>query len=105
PQCVDLLHRPAARNATRRAARDEGKPVEGHAAGASFERLAALARAGFTSCHEAVTADDVRDRLRAGLLTMLRHSSIRPHLPDLLQAVTREEIASGRVMLTADGPT
>src|SRR5439155_1059793 len=41
----------------------------------------------------------------AGLETMLRHSSIRPDLPDLLRAVPREEIASGRVMLTADGPT
>ncbi len=102
---VDVLQGDADLTGKIRAARDEGKPVEGHAAGASFERLAALARAGFTSCHEAVTADDVRDRLRAGLVTMLRHSSIRPDLPDLLQAVTREEIASGRVMLTADGPT
>src|SRR2546425_698483 len=69
------------------------------------DRLAALARAGFTSCHEAVTAQDVRDRLRAGLVAMLRHSSIRPDLPDLLQAITRDEIAAGKVMLTADGPT
>jgi len=102
---VDVLQGDADLTGKIRAARDEGKPVEGHAAGASFERLAALARAGFTSCHEAVTAEDVRDRLRAGLVTMLRHSSIRPDLPDLLRAVTREEIASGRVMLTADGPT
>src|SRR5438445_4490241 len=88
-----------------RAARYEAKPVEGHAAGASFERLAALARAGFTSCHEAVTAEDVRDRLRAGLVTMLGHSSIRPDLPDLLQASTRGGISSGRAMPTARGPS
>src|SRR5437879_7833810 len=96
---VDVLQGDADLTGKIRAARDEGKPVEGHAAGASFERLAALARAGFTSCHEAVTADDVRDRLRAGLVTLLRPSSIRPDLPDLLQAVTREEIASGRVKI------
>src|SRR5207247_1718088 len=100
---VDVLQGDADLTGKIRAARDEGKPVEGHAAGASFERLAALARAGFTSCHEAVTADDVRDRLRAGLVSMLRHSSIRPDLPDLLQAVTREEITSGRHMRAAAG--
>ncbi len=88
-----------------RAAREDGKPVEGHAAGASYERLAALAEAGFTSCHEAVTAQEVRDRLRAGLVAMLRHSSIRPDLPELLKAATHEDIVSGRLMLNADGPT
>ncbi len=88
-----------------RAAREDGKPVEGHAAGASYERLTALANAGFTSCHEAVTAQEVRDRLRAGLVAMLRHSSIRPDLPELLGAATHEDIVAGRLMLTADGPT
>lgn len=88
-----------------RAAREDGRRVEGHAAGASYERLAGLAAAGFTSCHEAVTADEVRDRLRAGLAAMLRHSSIRPDLPALLAAVTPEDVEAGRVMLTADGPT
>jgi adenine deaminase len=88
-----------------RAAREDGKRVEGHAAGASYERLVGLAAAGFTSCHEAVTAQEARDRLRAGLVTMLRHSSIRPDLPELLTAITRDDIEAGRVMLTADGPT
>lgn len=88
-----------------RAAREDGKRVEGHAAGASYERLVSLAAAGFTSCHEAVTAQEARDRLRAGLVTMLRHSSIRPDLPELLTAITRDHIVAGRVMLTADGPT
>jgi adenine deaminase len=88
-----------------RAAREDGKRVEGHAAGASYERLVALAKAGFTSCHEAVTAQEARDRLRAGLVAMLRHSSIRPDLPELLTAVTHEDVLAERVMLTADGPT
>ncbi len=88
-----------------RAAREDGKPVEGHAAGASYERLVALAAAGFTSCHEAVTAQEARDRLRAGLVTMLRHSSIRPDLPELLTAVGHDDVMAGRVMLTVDGST
>ncbi len=87
-----------------RAARADGKPVEGHAAGASYQKLAALAEAGITSCHEAVTADEVTDRLRAGMAVMLRHSSIRPDLPALAAAAKDEENLP-RIMLTADGPT
>jgi adenine deaminase len=102
---VDVLQGDPDLLAKIRAAREDGRRVEGHAAGASYERLAALAEAGFTSCHEAITADEVRDRLRAGLVTMLRHSSIRPDLPDLVRGITSEDIAAGRVMLTADGPT
>ncbi len=87
------------------AAREDGRRVEGHAPGASFDRLAALASAGFTSCHEAITAAEVADRLRAGLYVMLRYSSIRPDLPDLLAGIGPDAIASGRVMLTVDGPS
>lgn len=88
-----------------RAARADGQRVEGHAAGASYEHLTALAVAGFTSCHEAATADEARDRMRAGLYVMLRHSPIRPDLPELAAAVTPELWTSPRLMLTADGPT
>ncbi len=88
-----------------RAARADGRRVEGHAAGASFQRLVVLAAAGFTSCHEAVTADEARDRLRAGLYVMLRHSPIRPDLPQLAAVVTPDLESSPRLMLTADGPT
>lgn len=88
-----------------RAAKEDGKRVEGHAAGASFERLAVLADRGFTSCHEAMTAEEVTHRLRAGLAAMLRHSSIRPDLPRLAAAVTPDLVFSPQLMLTADGPT
>lgn len=87
------------------AAKADGKRVEGHAPGASYERLVDLAAAGFTSCHEAVTAEEASDRLRAGLYTMLRHSSIRPDLPELAKAVTPEHVYDSKLMLTADGPT
>lgn len=87
-----------------RAARTDGKRVEGHAPGASYDRLVGLAAAGFTSCHEAVTAEEATDRLRAGLFTMLRHSSIRPDLPELTKAITPEHVHDSRLMLTADGP-
>ena len=81
-----------------------GRRVEGHAPGVSYERLVALAAAGWSSDHEAITADEVVRRLRAGVYTMLRHSSLRPDLPLLAPAITDERRVPGRLMLTADGP-
>jgi adenine deaminase len=81
-----------------------GRRVEGHAPGTSYDRLVALAAAGWSSDHEAITADEIVNRLRAGIYTMLRHSSLRPDLPALASAITDERVRSGRLMLTADGP-
>src|SRR5690606_37989336 len=50
-------------------------------------------------------AAQVMARLRAGLYVMLRHSSLRPDLPALLEAVRGDVVHSNRLMLTADGPT
>ncbi|MBI4276984.1 MAG: adenine deaminase, partial [Armatimonadetes bacterium] len=85
-------------------ARALGKRVDGHASGAGWDTLAALAAAGVTSCHESITADEVLMRLRLGLHAMLRHSSLRPDLPVLADAVARLGPHTARVMLTADGP-
>lgn len=82
----------------------EGRRVEGHAPGAGAERLQALAAAGISSDHEAITADEALDRLRAGLYVMLRHSSIRRDLPHLAAVATGARAFSGRLMLTPDGP-
>lgn len=81
-----------------------GRRVEGHAPGTSYDRLAALAAAGWSSDHEAITPDEVTNRLRAGVYTMLRHSSLRPDLPLLTPAITADRARSARLMLTADGP-
>jgi len=86
-------------------ARALGKRIEGHSAGASPARVMRLAQRGFTSCHEAIDAAQVMARLRAGLYVMLRHSSLRPDLPALLEAVRGDVVHSNRLMLTADGPT
>jgi len=63
-----------------------------------------LAAAGWSSDHEAITAAEVTNHLRAGMYTMLRHSSLRPDVLVLAEAVTPERARSGRLMLTADGP-
>ena len=81
-----------------------GRRVEGHAPGTSYERLVALGAAGWSSDHEAITAEEIVHRLRAGMYTMLRHLSLRPDLPLLAPAITEERARSGRLMLTADGP-
>lgn len=82
-----------------------GKRIEGHGAGASPPRLQRLVRHGVTSDHEAITAEQVMDRLRMGFYTMLRHSSLRPDLPVLTEAIAGELAHSNRIMLTVDGPT
>lgn len=80
-----------------------GRRIEGHTAGASFGKLNALAAAGLTSCHEAVTAAEARTRLRLGLSVMLRHGSIRSDLNALIGLLTDDGgCASHRIMFTPD---
>ncbi|MDO8691936.1 MAG: adenine deaminase C-terminal domain-containing protein [Dehalococcoidia bacterium] len=80
-----------------------GKRIEGHTAGASGARLQALAGAGLTSCHESITAQEVIDRLRLGLYTMMRHGSIRADMEELAKAFRdHPDLDTSRVMLTPD---
>lgn len=54
-----------------------GKSAEGHTAGARGGKLAACVAAGIGSCHEPITGDEVVERLRLGLYTMVRDGSVR----------------------------
>ncbi|MEW6635321.1 MAG: adenine deaminase C-terminal domain-containing protein [Actinomycetota bacterium] len=85
-------------------ARRRGLVVDGHTAGARGARLAALVVAGLRSCHEAITAEEALERLRLGLWTPLRHSSLRPDLPELVRLVTEKGADTRRIILTTDGP-
>ncbi|MDN5697504.1 MAG: adenine deaminase, partial [Rubrobacter sp.] len=82
-----------------------GAVVDGHTTGARGAKLAALSASGLRSCHEAITADEALERLRLGLWTPLRHSSVRPDLPALLPLLTDMNADTRRVLLTADGPS
>jgi adenine deaminase len=84
---------------------ERGRRVEGHAPGVAADRLQALAAAGISSDHEAITAEQALDRLRAGMYVMLRHSSLRLDLPSLLGVASGARAFSGRLMLTPDGPS
>jgi adenine deaminase len=80
-----------------------GRRIEGHTAGASAEKLPAIALAGLTSDHEPITAQEVLDRARQGIAVMLRESSLRPDLSGLLDALKHAPALASRLMLTADG--
>ena len=82
-----------------------GKKAEGHAPGASPETLNALAAAGITSCHEAITGKEVLSRIESGLYAILRNSSLRPDLPSIIGELLQEkQVSWERMMLTIDGP-
>ena len=87
-----------------RAAKALGKIVDGHTGGASEARLQAVAAAGIDADHEAITKKEVLNRLRLGIWTMLRYSSLRPDLPELLRAVTEDCVSTHRLIMTTDGP-
>lgn len=86
--------------------RDLGKRMEGHHPGASYETLNIAAAAGVTACHEAITATELLSRIRLGLYATLRHSSIRPDVPELVKGWLELGVPwSSRMMLTSDGST
>jgi adenine deaminase len=87
------------------AAKRAHKRVEGHNAGASFNRLNELSLRGISSDHEAITAEEALQRLRLGMWTMLRQSSLRPDLPALLEGLRDVIPSSRRLMFTTDGAT
>ena len=85
------------------AARRAGRRVEGHNAGASYRRLNELSAAGISSDHEAITGEEALARLRLGMWTMLRQSSLRPDLEPLLRELGGVVDSARRLMFTTDG--
>ena len=83
-------------------ARRMGKHNDGHMAGASRRRLAALATAGIRCCHEATDADEALERLRQGIWVIFRNSSLREDLPGLLASLDASAFQD-RLAYTTDG--
>ena len=82
---------------------EQGKRIEGHMAGCSYEKLNALTAVGFSSCHESITAEDALNRLRLGLYVALRHGSIRADLEPLSRLITdNPQMNTSRICLTPD---
>ena len=78
-----------------------GKSVQGHAAGAADRKLAAYAAAGAVSCHEAVSSEDILNRLEMGYGTMIREGYIRKDLESLRPLIGKIDLR--RCILCTDG--
>ena len=88
------------------AAKQKGKKIEGHFPGASERTLAKMKLFGADGDHEAMTIDEVESRLLHGIKVMLRNSSIRPDLSDLLKGVVERQLnIFDHLMMTTDGAT
>jgi adenine deaminase len=85
------------------AAKTARKRVEGHNAGASYDRLNALSLAGISADHEAINGEEARNRLKLGMWTMLRQSSLRPDLEPMLKELRPIVDSARRLMFTTDG--
>ncbi len=83
-------------------ARSLGKTLEGHGAGARDGRLNAFVGYGVDSCHESISAEDVRARLRLGLATMIREGSIRQELEAVIPPLIQMDIDLRRAILVSD---
>jgi adenine deaminase len=79
-----------------------GKTAEGHAAGCRGGRLAAYLDYGVSSCHESVSAEEVVEKLRFGVCTMIREGSIRREL-EAIAKVKDTGLDLRRAALVTDG--
>jgi adenine deaminase len=80
------------------------KQIEGHFPGASEKTLAKMMLLGADCDHEAMTGEEVYNRLMQGYMVSLRYSSIRPDLPELLDDMKRLGIeAYDRLLFNTDG--
>jgi adenine deaminase len=77
-----------------------GKRVDGHTAGARGSKLVGCIAAGISSCHEPITPEEIQERMRLGLYTMVRDGSIRRDLPALEGAI--KGMVPRRLILVSD---
>jgi len=79
-----------------------GKRLEGHSAGAKGRKLMAYMAPGISSCHEAINAEEVLERLRLGIHVMIRQGSIRRDLAPISK-IKDAGVDLRRLILVTDG--
>ena len=79
---------------------DGAAHVDGHAPGLVGKELQAYAAAGIRSDHEALTVEEGRERLRAGMWLLIREASMARNLQALLPLVL--EYGPGRIAFCTD---
>jgi adenine deaminase len=77
-----------------------GVHVDGHAPGVHGKALNAYAASGIRSDHEALTADEGRERLRSGMWLLIREASMARNLQALLPLV--KEFGTNRIAFCTD---
>ena len=77
-----------------------GAHVDGHAPGVLGKELNAYAASGIRSDHEALTAEEGRERLRAGMWLLIREASMARNLQALLPLVA--ELGTGSIAFCTD---
>jgi adenine deaminase len=77
-----------------------GEHVDGHAPGVLGRELNAYAAAGIRSDHEALTPEEGRERLRAGMWLLIREASMARNLQALLPLV--QELGPNRIAFCTD---
>jgi adenine deaminase len=77
-----------------------GVHVDGHAPGVLGRELNAYAASGIRSDHEALTADEGRERLRSGMWLLIREASMARNLQALLPLV--HEFGTNRIAFCTD---
>lgn len=81
------------------AARERGKPVDGHAPGLLGDAAKAYAAAGISTDHECFTIEEGRDKIQAGMKVLIREGSAARNF-DALVPLLHEE--PGMVMFCSD---
>jgi adenine deaminase len=79
---------------------EEREHVDGHAPGVLGKDLNAYAAAGIRSDHEALTVEEGRERLRAGMWLLIREASMARNLHALLPLV--RELGTNRIAFCTD---
>jgi adenine deaminase len=82
------------------AARQQKKPIDGHAPGLKGPDLYAYIAAGIQSDHECTTAQEAKEKLMAGMYIMIRQGTCAKNLQALLPAVN--EKTARRMMWCSD---
>lgn len=78
------------------------KKVDGHSSGARGNKLQAYISSGVSSCHEPISTEEVRERLRLGLFVLIREGEIRRDLK-AISPIKDENIALTRLAISTDG--
>jgi len=82
-----------------------GKKVEGHSAGATGAKLQAYVSSGVSSCHEPISAEEVRERVRLGLFILIREGAVRRELEAIAQIKHDDDALLNRLAIATDGIT